>query len=272
MGAIQFIENLDRSSLTITDEEFEKNVEAAVAAIAERPPPSPPQLPPRRQSSYNTETVSEKGRRSTEGRSSTSSNDSSSGESDEKAAVAGLLRSIQRPLTTIGRIFSDGEPSNATLSVSSNSGPALTPRGRSPSAEDSLLTAVGGRGHSGRRRPPVTAEEAAARQASAETEEARRIQRSEHENVVDILKAMFPALDKEIIGDVVSMKEGRSVSSPILPPSSSASSSPPTSLAPVSPSSYALALSLFVPFRFVSRRYLSFRKGRRLRKILGGAV
>ncbi|KAH0615063.1 uncharacterized protein H6S33_000699 [Morchella sextelata] len=210
MGAIQFIENLDRSSLTITDEEFEKNVEAAVAAIAERPPPpSPPQLPPRRQSSYNTETVSEKGRRSTEGRSSTSSNDSSSGESDEKAAVAGLLRTIQRPLTTIGRIFSDGEPSNATLSVSSNSGPALTPRGRSPSAEDSLLTAVGGRGHSGRRRPPVTAEEAAARQASAETEEARRIQRSEHENVVDILKAMFPALDKEIIGDVVSMKEGR---------------------------------------------------------------
>ncbi|KAH8154282.1 uncharacterized protein LAJ45_02050 [Morchella importuna] len=137
------------------------------------------------------------------------SNDSSSGESDEKAAVAGLLRTIQRPLTTIGRIFSDGEPSNATLSVSSNSGPALTPRGRSPSAEDSLLTAVGGRGPSGRRRPAVTAEEAAARQASAETEEARRIQRSEHENVVDILKAMFPALDKEIIGDVVSMKEGR---------------------------------------------------------------
>ncbi|KAI5853013.1 hypothetical protein DFP73DRAFT_534829 [Morchella snyderi] len=209
MGAIQFIENLDRSSLTITDEEFERNVEAAVAAIAERPPPSPPQLPPRRQSSYNTETVSEKGRRSTEGRSSTSSNDSSSGESDEKAAVAGLLRTIQRPLTTIGRIFSDGEPANATLSLSSNSGPALTPRGRSPSAEDSLLTAVGGRGHSGRRKPAVTAEEAAARQASAETEEARRIQRNEHETVVDILKAMFPALDKEIIADVVSMKEGR---------------------------------------------------------------
>ncbi|KAL1643745.1 hypothetical protein SLS58_004761 [Diplodia intermedia] len=36
MGAIQFIENLDRTSLTITDEEFEKNVEAAVSAIAER--------------------------------------------------------------------------------------------------------------------------------------------------------------------------------------------------------------------------------------------
>src|SRR5947207_12004233 len=36
MGAIQFIENLDRTSLTVSDEEFEKNVEAAVSAIAEK--------------------------------------------------------------------------------------------------------------------------------------------------------------------------------------------------------------------------------------------
>src|SRR5438046_2085945 len=48
MGAIQFIENMDRTTLTITDEEFESNVEAAVSAIAEKhrsesPPPPPPQ-------------------------------------------------------------------------------------------------------------------------------------------------------------------------------------------------------------------------------------
>lgn len=261
MGAIQFIESLDRSSLTITDEEFEKNVEAAVAAIAERP--SPPPLP--RRPDTNPEIVSEKSHRGPaitprasmdkEGRLSTSSresNESSSGELEEKAAGTGLLRTIQRPLTTIGRIFSDGEPSSTP-----GSGPVLTPalsnthRGSS-GAGDSLLTAVGGRGQNGGRRRPaggsssLTAEEAAARQASAEVDEARRIQRREHESVVEILKAMFPALDKEVIGDVVSMKEGRSVSS----------------------LSYSLALRL-VPFRFVSKSYISLRRGR-LRKIFGG--
>ncbi|RAL63813.1 hypothetical protein DID88_003456 [Monilinia fructigena] len=38
MGAIQFIENLDRTTLTISDEDFERNVEAAVSAIAEKAP------------------------------------------------------------------------------------------------------------------------------------------------------------------------------------------------------------------------------------------
>src|SRR4051812_39260411 len=47
MGAIQFIENMDRTTLTISDEDFEANVEAAVSAIAEKhraesPPPPPP--------------------------------------------------------------------------------------------------------------------------------------------------------------------------------------------------------------------------------------
>src|SRR4051794_5884111 len=36
MGAIQFIENMDRTTLTISDDDFERNVEAAVSAIAER--------------------------------------------------------------------------------------------------------------------------------------------------------------------------------------------------------------------------------------------
>jgi len=205
MGAIQFVENLDRSSLTITDKEFETNVEAAVAAIAERPPPPSP--PP----------VSEKPRRSTDQpiRTSTSSRESSDrAEYGEEKAVSGLLRTIQKPLTTIGRIFSD--------EGSSSSGPAVTPQPGStprhsphPEGEDTLLTAVGGRGHRGtsKRRTEghskLTAEEAAARQASAEAEEAARIGRIEYENVVEILKGMFPALDHEIIGDVVRMKEGR---------------------------------------------------------------
>jgi hypothetical protein len=60
LGAVQFIENLDRTTLTISDEEFEQNVEAAVSAIAEKhqmeaakvpfPPPVGEKTAPPRQS------------------------------------------------------------------------------------------------------------------------------------------------------------------------------------------------------------------------------
>ncbi|KAF8253376.1 hypothetical protein K440DRAFT_249380 [Wilcoxina mikolae CBS 423.85] len=207
MGAIQFIENLDRSSLTITPEEFEANVEAAVAAIAERPPPpSPPSPPP-------------KPRRSTDQpRIAVSSTESPEG-GEEKAAVAGLLPFLQKPLSTIGRIFGD--------EGSSAAGPALTPQpGNTPrhsphpaDSDDPLLTAVGGRRHqpSIKKRPDgssgatarLSAEEAAARQASAEAEEAARIGRMEYEHVVETLRRMFPDLDRDVICDVVNMKEGQ---------------------------------------------------------------
>jgi hypothetical protein len=209
MGAIQFIEGLDRSSLTVTDEEFERNVEAAVAEIAERPPPSP--LPPRSSSLAPNEKHSRTGqpaatprssserdpRTSTSSRESTDSTATST-DTDEKLAVAGLLRTIQRPLTTIGRMFSD-DPS-ATTTATTTSGPALTPApGNTP-------------------RGSPTAEEAAARQASAEAEEARKIERREHENVVTILAAMFPDLDRDVIGDVVRVKQGRLVPFVSFPP------------------------------------------------------
>lgn len=188
MGAIQFIENLDRSSLTISPEDFEANVEAAVAAIAERPPPSPPRMSEKPQHPE----------------------DPSSG-SDEKAAVAGLLRTIQKPLSSIGRIF--GDDGGASSEPVSTPQPGSTPR-HSPSIEtgDPILTALGGRRHNPPRREKesrLTAEDAAARQASAETEEARRIGRMEYDNVVEILRGMFPGLDRDVIGDVVRMKEGR---------------------------------------------------------------
>src|SRR6187402_2496057 len=129
LGAVQFIENLDRTTLTISDEDFEKNVEAAVSAIAEKhqaeeiveqPPPtqlsekstlSRPEVTPR----HSMEGESSNPRKST------SSNEYESGDGlDEKAAMSGLLRTIQRPLSSIGRIFSE-EPG------SSQSGPARTP-------------------------------------------------------------------------------------------------------------------------------------------------
>jgi len=60
-----------------------------------------------------------------------------------------------------------------------------------------------------RQRERLSAEDAAARQASAEVEEARRIQRQEHRVVVETLAGMFPDLDREVIDDVVRLKEGR---------------------------------------------------------------
>lgn len=216
LGAVQFIEGLDRTTLTISDEEFEKNVEAAVSAIAEKHQAenpaaaqlsekstlARPQVTPR----HSMEGESSNPRRST------SSNEYDSGDGlDEKAAMTGLLRTIQRPLSSIGRIFSE-EPS------SSQSGPARTPQpGNTPRLTPSPR--VSSEGPQGLPRPPnnneastrtrMKAEDAAARQASAEAAEAHRIQRAEHANVVETLAGMFPDLDRDIISDVVTQKDGR---------------------------------------------------------------
>ncbi|KAH6856335.1 hypothetical protein B0I37DRAFT_367141 [Chaetomium sp. MPI-CAGE-AT-0009] len=214
MGAIQFIENMDRTTLTITDEEFENNVEAAVSAIAEKhraesPPPPPSHSekstslrpPPLRDSGASSTRPSIDVDRPASPRRSTSSNEArDSGEysgSDEKAAITGLLRSIQKPLSTIGRIFSD-EPSSS--SVASTSATIASPA-RTPQPERG--------GGDLRARQRLSAEEAAARQASAETAEAQRLHRAEHANVVETLAGMFPDLDRDIISDVVYQKEGR---------------------------------------------------------------
>jgi hypothetical protein len=254
MGAVQFIEGLDRTSLTVTDEDFEKNVEAAVSAIAERheerSPISPSGESSNTQSHLNTHHpghrrmpsphlhLSEKSslsrpevtpRNSLEAESagprrSTSLKNTKSEVSppeEENAAVAGLLRTIQRPLSTIGRIFSDNDNSQpATTPQGGNTprlSPAPPPRRSSDSGQSTAPMNEKGQparksGENDRHRQRLSAEDAAARQASAEAEEARRIQRKEHQVIVETLQGMFPALDKDIIDDVVRAKEGRYVS------------------------------------------------------------
>lgn len=214
MGAVQFIENMDRTTLTISDEEFEKNVEAAVSAIAEKhrlesPPTSataekPPQsLAGMGESSSTRPSMDSDAvtRSSYTPRQSTSNDDS--GEYDEKAAITGLLRTIQRPLSTIGRMFSDNDEPIAGSSSASGRSPAHTPL---PDSRPNTGQRVSS--HQSR----YTAEEAAARQASAEAAEAHRLHRAEHANVVETLAGMFPDLDRDIISDVVYQKEGRYVS------------------------------------------------------------
>ncbi len=207
--------------MTISDEDFEKNVEAAVSAIAEKHQseevlePAPPTQVSEKPSLSRPEITP---RHSMEGESSTPRKSTSSGEYesgdglDEKAAMSGLLRTIQRPLSSIGRIFSE-ETSN------SQSGPARTPLpGNTPRMSPSPRVSMDGphpiqqrtgttRDVSARNR--LSAEDSAARQASAEAAEAHRIQRAEHANVVETLAGMFPDLDREIISDVVTQKDGR---------------------------------------------------------------
>ncbi|KAK2614065.1 hypothetical protein N8I77_000923 [Diaporthe amygdali] len=211
MGAVQFIENMDRTTLTISDEEFEKNVEAAVSAIAERhrlesPPTSATaEKPPQSlgsmgefsstRPSMDNDAVTHS---SYTPRQSTSNDD---GEYDEKAAITGLLRTIQKPLSTIGRMFSDSDEPVAGSSSASARSPAHTP------LPDSRPSTGGQRAPSHQSR--YSAEEAAARQASAEAAEAHRLHRAEHANVVETLAGMFPDLDRDIISDVVYQKEGR---------------------------------------------------------------
>ncbi|KAJ5415759.1 hypothetical protein N7465_004454 [Penicillium sp. CMV-2018d] len=218
-GAIQFIESLDRTSLTVSDEDFERNVEAAVSAIAEQnretetfeekpstqPSPSQPQAGPSRR-------------------------ETQSSDDEASAPVAGLLRTIQKPLSTIGRIFSD-EPDSGPVASQERPQPVPTPQpGVAPprltpsvyqppraSSEDSRRSgderahSTRGSGTSAKKNLTrvLDAQDAAARQASAEDAEARRIQRAEHKNVVETLSNMFPNLDRELIDDVVKMKEGR---------------------------------------------------------------
>ncbi|KAF1919907.1 hypothetical protein BDU57DRAFT_513216 [Ampelomyces quisqualis] len=240
MGAVQFIEGLDKTSLTVTDEEFEKNVEAAVSAIAERHAEAEaeastaaahlqPTTPGHRRMPSPHYHLSEKGtplrpevttRNSMEAeratpRRSTSLKDRKA-ETDppeeENAAVAGLLRTIQRPLSTIGRIFSDTETHNPNHSQnpSPTPGPATTPQPNLPPRRSNEFP--GQQQHS--EKPPGPHQQAdqaaaAARQASAEAEQARRIHAQEHKVVVETLQGMFPQLDRDVIDDVVRVKEGR---------------------------------------------------------------
>ena len=217
MGAIQFIENLDRTSLTIPDEDFEKNVELAVSAIAEKhqEEPRPPRMhSPRPLSGPH---LSEKSalsqpevvpRNSIEAEySSPWRNTSSKGpptngpaKFEEGAAVSGLLKTIQKPLTSIGRIFSE-EPG-----TQSNPQPPRPPQRLSPAVfqpprssneinvahrqGDQLLPSQELTANQKRR---VSAEDAAASQASAEAAEAQRIQRAEHQNIVESVWQTWPA-------------------------------------------------------------------------------
>jgi len=198
--------------LTVSDEDFEKNVEAAVSAIAEGHEKELP-VPPNHTLIHEKSTLSRPEvtqHTSMEAEYSVSRRPTSSRDGmqsavmsermEDNAAVAGLLRTIQRPLSTIGRIFSEDGMSQQRPGSPARSNTAHVPTPQ-PGIARRLSPAVfqppsksGERQRSPERSPEeevaynnhrLNAEEAAARQASAETAEAQRIQRIEHTNVVE---------------------------------------------------------------------------------------
>jgi len=232
MGVVTFIEGLDRTSLTISDEEFESSVEQAVSAIAEghkadeqqqqrsqptasvpglhhlseKSTPSRPEVTPR--NSMDGERSSP--RKSNSQRSSTprhidhqqqqqqqqqqqtpkqkpSDTIYGSGMQDEEFdAVGGLLRSIQKPLSSIGRIFSDDGGADGSNSNSRRSPPpSMPPRSTTspypgnnkpphPSSEDQH-----------QRQQVRAAEREALKRASVEAEESRKARARELRLVVE---------------------------------------------------------------------------------------
>jgi hypothetical protein len=190
-------------------------VEAAVSQIAEGHPPE-------EQEQHRTEhlAVPDKGSFGTSPRNSINfdgasssknqplRNGSKSDSEEENAAVAGLLRTIQRPLSTIGRIFSDDNvgapaaPGQPPATPQPSLAQRLSPLSRNQA--DSTPT----RSQSGAAKA-VSAEDAAARQASREAEQARTIREREEGHVVETLCGMFPGLDREVVVDVVRANEGR---------------------------------------------------------------
>ena len=197
MGAIQFIENLDRTALSVSDEDFERNVEAAVSTIAERNKEeeslvsNPAQISQKSGLSEPDSTLRSFVEVATTSAGRSSGRTGQADGADEKAAVSNLLRTIQRPLSSIGRIFSEEVTSTqhaGNLRVREvPAHPPDTPRRLSPAVFQPP------RGSNDLRRstdeprvrtPRMSAEDAAARQASAEAAEAHRIQRVEHDDVV----------------------------------------------------------------------------------------
>ncbi|KAG8626034.1 hypothetical protein KVT40_006435 [Elsinoe batatas] len=272
MGVISFVENLDRTNLTISNEDFEANVEAAVSAIAEghkaeeyesrtsldpntipslTPPsstttpgpdtspllphlseksaPSRPEVTPR--NSMDAERASP--RRTSSRRLGSSQDTSSSSAADDLAS--GLLRTIQKPLSGIGRMFSDEAPPPQPPRPGGQRSPTRpgfpgvqSQQGQGAREDSEVLRMFGGsrtrsqRGEMGRRSqegsgqllgvpagPGGREHEEAIRQASVAEAEATRIRSEEHRVVVETLQGMFPDLDKDVISDVVRMKQGR---------------------------------------------------------------
>jgi hypothetical protein len=234
MGVVTFIEGLDRTSLTISDEDFERNVEQAVSAIAEghrateqkeketkeKPLPSAPvpglhhlsekstpsrpevtprnsmdgeQSSPRKSSSSNRRAPSSQRQRQHQNQNQQHQQSQSSdtiygtGMQDEEFdAVGGLLRSIQKPLSSIGRIFSDDGGASSSSGNDRQTPPPIPPRTNSSSYPgNNHSNSNTSRERTDEERQLARAEREALKRASVEAEEGRKARAREVRLVVE---------------------------------------------------------------------------------------
>lgn len=236
MGAIQFIENLDRTTLTISDPEFETNVEKAVSAIAERhredEPLSKRPLDSTVPASSDAKIVAHP---------LTHSDKSMEKGLNSNIAMTGLLRTMQKPLTSMGRMFSDEKPTSLHSMKENKLGDPYRPDSSSSTALSPVVFQPPRNSHDrartadGTRDTPESIPAQAANlgesdtqvgQATSDFAQIQQLQRDEHNDIVELvapsndlydaytfgfstLANMFPDLDKEIIDDVVRIKQGR---------------------------------------------------------------
>jgi hypothetical protein len=217
MGVVTFIEGLDRTSLTISDEEFESNVEQAVSAIAEghraeeqqrsqptasvpglhhlseKSTPSRPEVTPRNSmdGERSSPRKSDSQRRSTSRQQQQQQQQQTpkqkpsdtiygTGMQDEEFdAVGGLLRSIQKPLSSIGRIFSDDGADSNSNSNNRTPPPPMPPRSTTSPFPGNNSS------QSEEQRQQVRAEHKALQRASVEAEESRKARAKELRLVVE---------------------------------------------------------------------------------------
>lgn len=224
-GAVSFIETLDRSSLSISDEEFNRNVDASVKTMSTKAqetldsqghnlknPPLTPTQPsantPDRTSSPKTAnpmegSIDPKLRRAgtpTQGRITPS------GSLTPSAVLQNSAGLLAAPFKSLSKLF-ESEPASPV------STPSPTESQNIPlvysATEATVISQDKGNPEDSKVVSKTSPEELAARQISAEEQEARRISDLEFESVVETLSQMFPLLDREVIVDVVTEKQGR---------------------------------------------------------------
>ncbi|KAK9350390.1 hypothetical protein V1523DRAFT_83541 [Lipomyces doorenjongii] len=213
-GAISFIESLDRNALNITDEEFEERVVQSVAMIQEKAD---------RRDAHNDLPTSPRTSTSATGLQARTQTPPSRpfSPADMADVASGVASQVQEalsatftaPFKQFSKLFDgddtdDEERKQSIISRTRNfarrtssTSQARPQSPHQPSSNDHRRSASSG--------SQIDPTAAAARQATQETRESKRIEKQEHKNVVETLQQMFPNLDMDVIEDVVSQKHGR---------------------------------------------------------------
>lgn len=209
-GAVSFVETLDLQSLSITEEEFNRKVDESVVMNHPEQSPQPPVTPDRSRTpdpSYKGPATVDSPRGQGNLTPSTVLQNSAGLLAVPFKSFAGFFQSepaspLSKSETNLDTWSGDDDAIVAKASAHPElAQPTPYPYGASlDSKSDSNLND---------NKSKLSPEELAARQISAEEEEARRITKKEFDSVVDALSQMFPGLDRNVIIDVATEKQGR---------------------------------------------------------------